>query len=34
MVVLTALVLLLSLLGGRDKRREPAFVSWLLILTD
>ncbi len=33
MVVLTALVLLLSLLGGRDKRREPAFVSWLLILT-
>jgi NADH-quinone oxidoreductase subunit M len=33
MVVLTALVLLLSLLGGRDKRREPAFVSWLMILT-
>lgn len=33
MVVLTALVLLLSLLGGRDTRREPAFVSWLLILT-
>jgi NADH-quinone oxidoreductase subunit M len=33
MVVLTALVLLLSLLGGRDKRREPAFVAWLLILT-
>jgi NADH-quinone oxidoreductase subunit M len=33
MVILTALVLLLSLLGGRDKRREPAFVSWLLILT-
>jgi NADH-quinone oxidoreductase subunit M len=33
MVVLTALVLLLSLLGGRDTRREPAFVAWLLILT-
>ncbi len=33
MVVLTALVLLLSLLGGRDQRCEPAFVSWLLILT-
>jgi len=33
MVILTALVLLLSLLGGRDRRREPAFVSWLLILT-
>ena len=33
MVVLTALVLLLSLLGGRDKRREPAFVAWLLVLT-
>jgi NADH-quinone oxidoreductase subunit M len=33
MVVLTSLVLLLSLLGGRDRRREPAFVAWLLILT-
>ncbi|HEY5093087.1 MAG TPA: NADH-quinone oxidoreductase subunit M [Acidimicrobiales bacterium] len=33
MVVLTALVLLLALLGGRDKRREPAFVGWLLLLT-
>jgi hypothetical protein len=33
MVELTAIVVLLALLGGRDKRREPAFVSWLLILT-
>ena len=33
MVVLTAIVLLLSLLGGRDRRREPAFVSWLMVLT-
>ena len=33
MVVLTAIVVLLALLGGRDRRREPAFVSWLLILT-
>ena len=33
MVVLTALVLVLSLLGGRDRRREPSFVAWLLILT-
>jgi NADH-quinone oxidoreductase subunit M len=33
MVVLTALVVLLSLLGARDKRREPAFVAWLLLLT-
>jgi NADH-quinone oxidoreductase subunit M len=33
MVVLTALVLLLALLGARDRRREPAFVGWLLSLT-
>jgi len=33
MVVLTALVLLLALLGSRDKRRELAFVGWLLALT-
>ncbi len=33
MVELTAIVVLLALLGARDKRREPAFVSWLLILT-
>ncbi|HVB51230.1 MAG TPA: NADH-quinone oxidoreductase subunit M [Acidimicrobiales bacterium] len=33
MVVLTALVLLLALWGARDKRREPAFVGWMLALT-
>jgi len=33
MVVLTSLVVLLSLLGARDQRREPAFVAWLLVLT-
>jgi NADH-quinone oxidoreductase subunit M len=33
MVLLTAIVLLLALLGARDKRREPAFVGWLLALT-
>lgn len=33
MVELTAIVVLLALLGGRDRRREPSFVSWLLILT-
>jgi NADH-quinone oxidoreductase subunit M len=33
MVVLSALVLLLALLGARDRRREPAFVGWLLLLT-
>ncbi len=33
MVVLTSLVLLLALLGARDRRREPAFVAWLLLLT-
>jgi len=33
MVVLCALVLLLALLGARDKRREAQFVSWLLVLT-
>jgi len=33
MVVLTALVLFLALLGARDRRREAAFVGWLLALT-
>ena len=33
MVILTALVLLLALLGARDRRREGAFVGWLLLLT-
>jgi NADH-quinone oxidoreductase subunit M len=33
MVVLTSLVVLLALLGARDRRREPAFVAWLLLLT-
>lgn len=33
MVVLTSLVVLLALLGARDRRREPAFVGWLLLLT-
>ncbi len=33
MVVLTALVVLLALLGARDRRQEPAFVAWLLLLT-
>ena len=33
MVVLCALVLLLALLGARDKRREGEFVAWLLVLT-
>lgn len=33
MVVLTALVLFLALLGARERRREPAFVGWLLMLT-
>lgn len=33
MMVLTALVLLLALLGARDKRREASFVGWLLALT-
>ncbi len=33
LVVLAALLLVLSLLGGRDRRREPSFVSWLLLLT-
>jgi NADH-quinone oxidoreductase subunit M len=33
MVVLTSLVLLLALWGARDKRRETAFVGWLLLLT-
>ncbi|MHB1088105.1 MAG: complex I subunit 4 family protein, partial [Acidimicrobiales bacterium] len=33
LVVLTAFVVLIALLGARDRRREPAFVSWLLLLT-
>lgn len=33
MVLLSSLTLFLALLGARDKRREPAFVSWLLLLT-
>ena len=33
LVALTALVVLLALLGARDRRREPAFVGWLLVLT-
>jgi NADH-quinone oxidoreductase subunit M len=33
MIVLTSLVLLVALLGARDRRREPAFVAWLLMLT-
>jgi len=33
MVVLCAIVLLLALLGARDKRDEAHFVSWLLLLT-
>jgi NADH-quinone oxidoreductase subunit M len=33
MVVLTSLVVLLALLGARDRRREPAFVGWMLLLT-
>ncbi len=33
LVVLTALVVLLALLGAREKRSEAAFVSWLLMLT-
>ena len=33
MVALTSLVVFLALLGARDRRREPAFVAWLLLLT-
>ena len=33
MVVLSALVVFLALLGARDRRREPSFVAWLLLLT-
>ena len=33
LVALTSIVLLLALAGARDKRREPAFVAWLLMLT-
>ena len=33
MVVLTALVLFLALLGARERRREASFVGWLLLLT-
>jgi NADH-quinone oxidoreductase subunit M len=33
MVVLTALVLPLALLGARERRREASFVAWMLLLT-
>jgi NADH-quinone oxidoreductase subunit M len=33
MVLLTSLVVFLALLGARDRRREPTFVAWLLLLT-
>lgn len=33
MVVLTALVVCLALLGARESRREATFVTWLLMLT-
>ncbi len=33
MVLLTSIVVFLALFGARDKRREPAFVAWLLLLT-
>jgi len=33
LVALTSLVLVLALVGARDRRREPAFVAWLLMLT-
>ena len=33
LMVLTAVVLLLALVGARERRREPAFVGWLLLLT-
>ena len=33
MVLLTSIVVFLALLGARDRRRESAFVAWLLLLT-
>ena len=33
MVMLTAIVVLLALLGSRERRSESSFVSWLLVLT-
>ncbi|MGB8180048.1 MAG: NADH-quinone oxidoreductase subunit M [Acidimicrobiales bacterium] len=33
MVVLTALVLALALLGARERARESSFVAWMLLLT-
>jgi NADH-quinone oxidoreductase subunit M len=33
MVLLTSIVVFLALLGAREKRREPTFVAWLLLLT-
>ena len=33
MVVLTALVLALALLGARERRREASFIAWMLLLT-
>ncbi len=33
LVVLTSLVLLLALVGARERRREASFVTWMLLLT-
>jgi NADH-quinone oxidoreductase subunit M len=33
MVVLTALVLALALLGARERRREASFIAWMLLIT-
>jgi NADH-quinone oxidoreductase subunit M len=33
MVILTALVLALALLGARERRREASFIAWMLLLT-
>ena len=33
LVLLAALAVLLALWGAREKRREPAFVAWMLLLT-
>src|ERR1700691_4064854 len=32
MVLLTALVLVLALLGARERRREASFIAWMLLL--
>ena len=34
LVALTSLVVLLALLGARDRRREPSFVAWLIAVPD